>query len=198
MRRSLKATIDYLFAIPALLLLTPLFLGIAMAIKIESPGPVLFRQRALGFRGREFSIFRFRTMYTDSEVRLMKNRRQWVGLMRHEPSVIDPRVTRIGRLLRRTGLDMLPSLFNVLLRDMSLVGPYTLTRRDILRYGRRRVDVLTTMLPGITGLWQLRAANTAASERLRLELAYVDNWSPILDLQILMSTFASAYRPRLA
>lgn len=187
LKRFLKAAFDYAIALPALLLLSPLMLAIALFIKLESPGPIFWRRRVLGLNGREFTAYQFRTIYIDSDDRLIRNRQQWVAILRGAKAA-DPRVTRVGRFLRQTGLDVLPRLFNILFRDMSLVGPHAVTRQDIMRYGRKRVELLTSVTPGLTGIWQLNALKKSPSERLTLEMEYINNWTPWLDFKILLNT----------
>ena len=187
-KRLVKVAFDYAIVIPALVSLAPLMLVIAIFIKLESPGPVLNRRRVIGRKGREFNIYKFRTVHIDSNVRLLKNREQWVALLR---SGQDPRITRIGVYLRRFGLDQLPSLLNILARHMSFVGPYIMTQKDILRIDRNRIEAITSELPGLTGLWQVKAQNAAAIDRANVELDYVRNWSLRLDIAILLATFTA-------
>ena len=175
-----------------LFLLLPLFLIISLLIKLESPGPVLHRQRVIGKRGRFFEAFNFRTTYVDGNARLMRNRDQWVALLNGKGArVSDPRVTRVGHLIRRCGLEDLPKLFNILNRQMSLVGPHLLNKNDIARLGMRRVEAITSVRPGMTGLWQTRSYYTTETERHYLELDYINNWSLQTDLQILLETFST-------
>jgi len=164
---------------------------IALAIKLESPGPIFHRRRVLGKSGQEFNMITFRTIYINGSERLIANRQQWVALLRHERNAHDPRITRTGLFLRRFGLDVLPKMFNILLRQMSLVGPQAIARRDLMRIGRKRAQAVTSILPGITGLWQIQARNTTLTDRLNIDLQYVHNWSFRLDLQILAGTFSA-------
>ncbi len=189
LERLLKVAFDYAVVIPALISLAPLMLIIALLIRLESPGPVLHRRRVIGRRGREFNVYQFRTMYVDADERLRNNRQQWVAILRFGRTANDPRITRIGYFLRRSGLNHLPRLFNIIARHMSLVGPYIMTRKDAMRIDRQRIETITSVLPGVTGLWQINARNSSATERSSLELAYVSNWSLRLDLQILFNTF---------
>ena len=119
----------------------------------------------------------------------MRNRQQWVEILRGKQVTSDPRVTRIGYFLRRAGLDHLPRLFNIIARHMSLVGPYILTRKDAMRIDRQRIEAITSVLPGLTGLWQVGSKSPSPKERTSLELEYVSNWSLRLDLRILFNTF---------
>lgn len=189
LQRLVKVAFDYAVVIPALISLAPLMLIIALLIKLESPGPVLHRRRVIGRRGREFNVYQFRTMYINGDERLRKNRQQWVEMLRFGRAVNDPRITRIGYYLRRSGLNHLPRLFNIIARHMSLVGPYIVTRKDAMRIDRQRIETITSVLPGVTGLWQINARNSSTRERANLELEYVRNWSLRLDIQILFNTF---------
>jgi lipopolysaccharide/colanic/teichoic acid biosynthesis glycosyltransferase len=184
-----KAAFDYLFVVPTLILLAPLFLIIVLLIKLESPGPVLHRQRVIGEFGRYFTAYNFRTTYLDGNDRLIRSRNAWVALLKNEGSISsDPRVTRVGLYLRRFGLDDLPKLFNILNRQMSLVGPSLLTRNDVAKLGTRRVEQITTFKPGLTGLGQICFRTISSIERYNLDLDYIDNWSIKTDFQILHNT----------
>jgi lipopolysaccharide/colanic/teichoic acid biosynthesis glycosyltransferase len=187
--RLVKVAFDYAVVIPALISLAPLMLLIALLIKLESPGPVLYRRRVLGRKGREFNVYQFRTMYVDADERLQRNRHQWVALLRHGKAANDPRITTIGLFLRRSGLNHLPRMFNIIARHMSLVGPYIMTRKDTMRIDRQRIEAITSVLPGVTGIWQVSASSASIQDRAKLELDYVSNWSLWLDIQILLNTF---------
>jgi exopolysaccharide biosynthesis polyprenyl glycosylphosphotransferase len=189
--RVLKTCFDRAFAVTALMLLSPLMATISLMIKIHDRGPVLFSQVRVGVDGRPFRIYKFRTMVTDAEA--MKAR-----LAEHNESegVLfkirdDPRITVVGAWLRRWSLDELPQLLNVLLGDMSLVGPRPALPEEAERYHthvRRRLAVR----PGITGLWQVNGRSDLPwEEAVRLDLRYVENWSFMLDLQILWKTWSA-------
>lgn len=190
-QRLVKAIFDYAVVIPAMISLAPLMLIIAVIIKLESPGPVLHRRRVIGRGGREFNVYQFRTKYVDGNARLLQDRKQWVQLLRHGRAARDPRLTTTGYYLHRTGLVHLPRMFNIIARHMSLVGPYIMTRKDAMRIDRQRIEEITSVLPGMTGLWQLNAGQSSTNERTTLDLAYVSNWSLRLDIQILLNTFAA-------
>ncbi|MEZ4514519.1 MAG: sugar transferase [Chloroflexota bacterium] len=169
--KFLKTAFDYLITIPALLLLLPLLTLIAVAIKLESPGPVLHRRRVFGCNGQVFTAYKFRTVYLD---------------------VPGQRRTTIGQFLRRTGLDELPKLLNVLNQTMSLVGPRFLSYSDLLRYGTAHRAWLV-MKPGLTGLWQINGrCYPNISKRIQLDRQYIENWSLWLDCKILLSTLILA------
>ncbi len=189
LQRLVKVAFDYAVVIPALISLSPMMLLIALLIKLESPGPVFHRRRVIGRRGREFNVYQFRTMYVNGDERLLHNRQQWVSILHRGRVAQDPRITRIGYFLRRSGLNHLPRLFNIIARHMSLVGPYIVTRKDAMRIDRQRIEAITSVLPGVTGLWQVNSTNSSTRERTSLELEYISNWSLRLDIQILFNTF---------
>ncbi len=184
----LKAVFDRVAALTMVILLAPVLLGLAIAVKLSSPGPVLFRQPRVGRAGTEFTMFKFRSMYADAEQRLsdLYSLSDGNGVMFKLRD--DPRVTPLGRFIRRFSLDELPQLFNVLLGDMSLVGPRPPLPAEVALYA---ADDTRRMLvkPGITGLWQVSGRSDLSwDESVRLDLRYVDNWSMTLDLLILWKT----------
>lgn len=185
-----KYLIDYIGALVLLILTAPLFLIIALLIKITSPGPVLFKQQRCGLNGRPFVMYKFRSMVSDAEQR--KHELEALNEMSGPVFKLsnDPRVTPVGRFLRKFSLDELPQLFNVLKGEMSLVGPRPLPVDEVKRFDdyahRRRLSVK----PGLTCLWQISGRNevTDFKEWVRLDLEYIDNWSLWLDLKILWRT----------
>jgi exopolysaccharide biosynthesis polyprenyl glycosylphosphotransferase len=193
-RRLLKGAFDRSGAALGLLLLAPVLLGIAIAVKATSHGPVLFRQERVGRGGRIFPMFKFRSMEVDAERRIeqLTAANEGNGVLfkiRH-----DPRVTRVGRTLRRYSLDELPQLFNVLRGDMSLVGPRPPLPEEVGRYDadmHRRFVVK----PGLTGLWQVSGrSNLSGDDSVRIDIHYVENWSLFLDLMILWRTVGAVLR----
>jgi exopolysaccharide biosynthesis polyprenyl glycosylphosphotransferase len=193
-KQAIKSAFDKMIAASALILLAPLFAAIALAIKYADRGPVFFRQTRVGKGGRVFTFYKFRTMVVDAEQRkpLLAARNEADGVLFKLRN--DPRVTRPGSWLRRSSLDELPQLVNVLLGDMSLVGPRPALPEEAARYGdhmRRRLAVT----PGITGLWQVSGRSDLPWEEAeRLDLRYVENWSFALDLQILWKTGSAVIR----
>jgi exopolysaccharide biosynthesis polyprenyl glycosylphosphotransferase len=186
-----KSVLDFLVAGCLLLLLSPLMLAVAVLIKWQSPGPVLFVQQRIGLNKRRFNIYKFRTMGEDAE-QLQKGLEQLNDLdgpafkMKN-----DPRITPLGKRLRSTSIDELPQLFNVLKGDMSLVGPRPLLLNDFEGFSfehdihRRRFSVK----PGITCLWQISGrSNTSFEKWMELDMNYIDHWSIWLDLKILLKT----------
>lgn len=192
--RLTKTAFDRVSALLAVILLLPIFAVIAALIRLDGPGPVVFRQTRVGKDGREFTLLKFRTMVVDAEQRKADLRRlnDSDGLLFKIRK--DPRVTRVGSWLRRYSLDELPQLINVMKGDMSLVGPRPALPDEMLSYGeyvRRRLAVK----PGITGLWQVSGRSDLAwDEAVRLDIRYVENWSFFLDLQILWKTWAAVTR----
>ena len=190
-RWLVKSAFDRTAALAALIVLLPLFAVLAVAIKAGDGGPVLFRQTRSGKDGKAFTLYKFRTMVVDAEQRLadVTALNEGNGLLFKIRK--DPRVTRVGDLLRRKSLDELPQLINVLIGDMSLVGPRPALPSETEAYGyevRRRLAVK----PGITGLWQVSGRSDLAwEEAVRLDVRYVENWSFVLDLQILWKTWAA-------
>jgi len=191
-RRLVKHTMDRLGALLGLVVLSPVLIAVGLLIRVTSQGPAIFRQRRVGGDGREFRVFKFRTMYEDAESRLAK-----LQVMNESNGLLfkikdDPRVTVIGRLLRRTSVDELPQLLNVLLGQMSLVGPRPLPvdGGDFRGHERRRLLVR----PGMTGLWQVSGRSSLSWEdSVRLDLYYVENWSITLDVVILARTVRAVF-----
>lgn len=186
----LKHLFDRVIAVVIVAAFSWLFVIIALAIKLTSKGPVIFRQARGGKNGRPFSMFKFRTMRTDAE--MQREELQRFNVMSGPVFKVenDPRVTAIGRFLRKTSLDELPQLFNVLLGDMSLVGPRPLPMYEVERIEATAHRRRLSMKPGITCLWQISGRNNVTSfdRWVALDLEYIDNWSPLLDVRILLKT----------
>ena len=186
--RWIKRTWDALGAGTLLLLASPVMAAVALAIKLEDGGPVLFRQTRVGLRGQEFACLKFRSMGLDAEARLAELMAANEGAGPLFKITHDPRITKVGRFIRRFSLDELPQLWNALRGDMSLVGPRPALPSEVAQYDsdtRRRLDVR----PGLTGLWQVSGrSNLSWDDTVRLDLYYVDNWSMIQDLMILAKT----------
>jgi len=173
-----------------LLLLSPILLGIALSIKLDSPGPILYKQTRLGLKGSHFQVWKFRTMVTNAE----KLQQQLEAQNEMQGGVMfkmkdDPRVTRMGKFLRRYSLDELPQIFNVLRGEMSLVGPRPFPLRDVAGFAPHHF-LRQEVLPGITGLWQVSGRSDVVDfdDVFRLDLTYIQNWSVALDFQILFQT----------
>lgn len=181
-----KLMFDWLVSALLVLMLSPVMLAIALAISISSPGPILFRQWRVGKRGKLFQVFKFRTMVINAEKQHDKVMGKQKGLHKLED---DPRITPIGRWLRKYSLDELPQLFNVLRGEMSLVGPRPWALYDALRLGERGKQRLNA-LPGMTGAWQVegRSQLLDLDEVTKCDLEYLNDWSLGRDLKILLMT----------
>jgi len=194
-RRVVKALMDRTFAAAACVLLLPVFLALVFAIRATSEGPAFYRQTRIGRHGKEFRLWKFRSMYADADVRLPELTEANAcadGLLFKVRD--DPRITRVGRWLRKYSLDELPQLFNVLTGDMSLVGPRPPLPTEVARYGAA-VNRRLLVKPGVTGLWQISGRSDLSwNESVRLDLSYVENWSLMLDLSILWKTAFTVLR----
>ena len=193
-KQVLKTVFDKGVALTAITLLAPVFAVVMLAVKLGDRGPVFFRQTRVGKDGHTFSVWKFRTMVVDAEQRQVELADLNEGAGALFKLRKDPRVTKAGGLLRRYSLDELPQLFNVLVGDMSLVGPRPALPNEAAKYAdhmRRRLVVK----PGITGLWQVNGRSDLPwDEAVRLDLRYVENWSLALDLQILWKTWSAVIR----
>ncbi|MGV8847678.1 sugar transferase [Tessaracoccus sp.] len=186
--RWTKRASDVAASLMLLLLASPILLATAIAVKLEDGGPVVFRQRRVGLRGEEFSCLKFRSMCVDAEARVdaLQSQNEGSGLLFKMTD--DPRVTRVGKFIRRFSIDELPQLWNTFQGDMSLVGPRPALPKEVAKYDSdtmRRLQVR----PGLTGLWQVSGrSNLSWEDTVRLDLYYVDNWSAVRDLMILAKT----------
>jgi lipopolysaccharide/colanic/teichoic acid biosynthesis glycosyltransferase len=196
--RFAKRGIDILLCSISLPILIPLFSIIALAVRLSSPGPIFYRERRVGQGGKLFTILKFRSMYTKEHLRdvlgyhdceeSVLNRRF------HQKREPDRRITRAGQFLRRSSLDELPQLLNVMRGDMSLIGPRPVVEAELDRFGIY-ADYYRLALPGITGLWQVSGRNNVTYERrTRMDAAYCTGWNPQLDLKILLFTVPAVLR----
>ncbi len=191
--RFLKRAMDVVLSSLGIVILSPLLLIVALLVKVTSEGPIIYLQRRIGYKGRPFFVYKFRTMYKDADKRLneiLKNdpekAREWEENRKLSD---DPRITPLGKFLRRTSLDELPQLFNVLKGDMSLVGPRPVTKEEIDRFYGEDAQYYLMVRPGITGLWQVSGrSDTDYRFRIETDVWYVLNWSPWLDFMILAKT----------
>ncbi len=188
-----KHVFDFTAAFFGLLVLSPVFLLVALAVRLDSPGPVLYRQKRYGLNGQEFVVYKFRTMrINDPEDRIVQVSRD------------DPRVTRVGRFLRRTSIDELPQLWNVVRGDMSLVGPrpHAVQHNEYYRKAVKRYMLRHKVKPGLTGWAQVNglrgptAELASMEERLRYDLDYIRRWTPWLDIKIIFMTLLMILRDR--
>ncbi len=190
--RWVKRLLDILIVCSFLPALLPLLLIVAVIVRISSPGPILYRQRRIGRFGREFELWKFRSMYVNSD-EILRNHlkasdqaaREWAQSRKLK---MDPRVTRLGNLLRRASLDELPQFVNVLVGDMSLVGPRPIVSAEKAQY-RDAYFFYASARPGLTGLWQVSGrSNLAYHQRVALDESYIRGWNLALDIQILWRT----------
>jgi exopolysaccharide biosynthesis polyprenyl glycosylphosphotransferase len=184
----MKSAVDYLLTVLLLVLISPILLIIALVIKLDSPGPVIYRRRVMGSNGTQFDAFKFRTMLVNGD--------EILGSLPEKKAVLetqfklkdDPRLTRIGGFLRKFSLDELPQFFNVLLGQMSLVGPRMISPPEMEKYGKWGMNLLTVK-PGITGMWQVSGrSDVDYDERVRLDMNYIRNWTVWMDLYLLLKT----------
>lgn len=188
-RGSAKRLFDVAGAAFGLLVLAPLLLAIALLVRLDSPGPIFFRQRRVGLNGHEFWMYKFRSMVVDAESQLdaLKAKNEVEGGVTFK-IVNDPRMTRIGRMLRKTSLDEFPQLFNVIRGEMSLVGPRPPLPKEVVLYSAEQKQRLA-VVPGCTGLWQVSGRSTTTFNRMiELDLDYIENWSLRRDLLIVLKT----------
>ncbi len=191
----LKRALDIAIATPALLAIAILAIPIAIAIRLDSPGPILFRQQRVGRDGRTFGMLKFRTMHTDAEQQLaaLQTRNEAAGPLFKLRN--DPRITRVGAFLRKHSLDELPQFWNALTGDMSVVGPRPPLPGEATTYDGTAIRRLY-LKPGITGLWQISGRSDLSwDESVRLDLRYVENWSVMQDLMIIVKTARVVIHP---
>jgi lipopolysaccharide/colanic/teichoic acid biosynthesis glycosyltransferase len=185
---TLKAIMDFSLTVIGLVLISPLLLILAVIVKLDSPGPALYRRRVMGQGGTQFDAFKFRTMLVNGDEVLAAHPELRAEWEREQKLKDDPRITRSGRWLRKLSLDELPQLFNVLRGQMSLVGPRMIAPVEQARYGDDATELLTVK-PGITGLWQVSGrSDLGYADRARLDMEYVRTRSFWLDLKLLLLT----------
>lgn len=190
-RLLVKRTVDRFVALLAAIMLSPLLVLIAIAIKMTSRGPVLFRQQRVGRFGVPFTLVKFRTMHVDAEARLRSDPEMWAAYVDNDfklEAADDPRVTPFGGWLRKTSLDELPQLLNILQGHMSLVGPRPVIIEELKAYGPF-VEAYLHVYPGLTGIWQVEGRNDVAyPERALLDVRYADEWTLRRDFSLAVRT----------
>lgn len=183
-----KRITDVVGSAALLLMGAPLLVLLAVGVKLSSPGPILFSQRRLGKGGRIFHCLKFRTMIVDAESKLMRNQDMTAEFAANFKIKNDPRVTKLGALLRRTSLDELPQLWNVLRGEMSLIGPRPIVERELSKYGSHG-EKLLTVKPGLGGLWQVSGrSDTTYHERIAMDMTYIESRSLAMDLRLIVQT----------
>ncbi len=206
-KRLAKRTLDILGSLFGIIVTSPLLVVIAVLIKLTSPGPILFRQARMGFLGRSFIFLKFRSMVAGADqnlhrtyvTKLIKGRHETINLGTEENPVYkitsDPRVTSLGRVLRKTSLDELPQLFNILKGEMSLVGPRPPIPYEVEHYKLWHSGRFVEVKPGLTGLWQVSGrSRTSFDDMVRLDLRYAENWSLWLDIKIILKTLSALFK----
>ncbi|MSP11767.1 MAG: sugar transferase [Chloroflexi bacterium] len=184
----MKMAMDYTLTLGSFIIILPLFAIISLLIKWDSPGPIFHRRRVLGVHGKVFDALKFRTMYVNGDEILQQYPELLAEYQANFKLKNDPRVTRVGGFLRRFSLDELPQLFNVLVGQMSLIGPRMITEKEADMYGKWRMNLLTVK-PGLTGLWQVSGrSDVDYEERVRLDMQYIRNYTIWQDLFILFKT----------
>lgn len=190
-----KRTIDILGALIGLVLLSPIFLIVAIAIKLDSKGPIIFGHTRKGLHGKDIKVYKFRTMYENSQ-EIFNNftKEQKEEFYKNFKLENDPRVTKIGDFLRRTSIDELPQLINILNGSMSIVGPRPIVQKEIDLYGDY-ANKLFSVVPGLTGYWQANGrSDTTYEERIKMDMYYIDNRGFWLDFKIIIKTFVSVLK----
>lgn len=190
-----KRTIDILGALIGLVLLSPIFLIVAIAIKLDSKGPIIFGHTRRGLHGKDIKVYKFRTMYENSQ-EIFNNftKEQKEEFYKNFKLENDPRVTKIGDFLRRTSIDELPQLINILNGSMSIVGPRPVVQKEIDLYGDY-ANKLFSVVPGLTGYWQANGrSDTTYEERIKMDMYYIDNRGFWLDFKIIIKTFGSVLK----
>ncbi|MCL5274940.1 MAG: sugar transferase [Chloroflexi bacterium] len=188
MNELLSRLLDYSLVLLGVILLSPIFLILTIIVRLDSPGPVLYRRRVMGKGGTQFDAFKYRTMVVNGDEVLNAYpdlKAQW---LRDQKLKHDPRITRSGRWMRRLSLDELPQLFNVLLSQMSLVGPRMIAPQELASYGEFAGELLTVR-PGITGLWQISGrSNLSRDDRVRLDMQYVRHHTFWMNAKLIVLT----------
>ena len=188
----IKRGLDIVFSFLALIILSPIFLIIGLLIKIDSPGKIFFKHKRIGKDGKYIYLYKFRTMYKNAdELKKKFTKEQLEEFERDFKLKNDPRVTKIGKFLRKTSLDELPQLLNILKGDMALIGPRPVVDKEIEKYGMLK-NIFLSVTPGLTGYWACNGRScTNYDERIKLELFYVYNFCFKLDLKIFLKTIKS-------
>lgn len=192
-----KRGIDVVLALIGLLICMPIFVVIAILIKLDSRGPIFFKHKRIGKNGKKLEIYKFRTMVQNAEDAIKnfteEQKKEFEANFKLEN---DPRVTRVGKILRKTSLDELPQILNILKGEMSIIGPRPIVKNELEKYGQNKGKFLS-VAPGLTGYWAANGrSDVSYEERMALELYYVDNRSLLLDLKIFLKTIGSVLRGR--
>ena len=193
--KIVKRISDVVLATIGLILLLPIFIIIGLAIKIESKGPVFFKHTRIGKNGLIFKMYKFRTMYENAEDKIKEFTPEQMKEWKENYKLTnDPRITKMGKFLRKTSLDEIPQLINILKGDLSLIGPRPIIKEELEKYKENKEKFLSVK-PGLTGYWAANGrSNTSYEERIKMELYYVDNMSMKLDIKIFLKTILSVVK----
>jgi exopolysaccharide biosynthesis polyprenyl glycosylphosphotransferase len=190
-----KRIFDVVSSTLLLIILSPLFLVLIVLVKLDSKGPVFFGHKRIGYKGETISVYKFRSMVQNAE-EVLRNftPEQKAEFEKNFKLDDDPRVTKIGAFLRKTSLDELPQLINIIKGDMSVVGPRPIVQKEVVKYGKY-ADKLFSVKPGLTGFWQANGrSDTTYDERVQMDMYYIDNRSTLLDIKILFKTVIAVIR----
>lgn len=193
--KFVKRTTDVVLASVALVILSPVFLIIAIAIKLDSKGPVFFKHTRIGKNGKIIKLYKFRSMVINAE-ELIKSftPEQMKEYKENYKLTNDPRITRVGNILRKTSLDELPQLINIIKGDLSIIGPRPVVAEELKKY-QYNIDKFLSVTPGLTGYWAANGrSNTTYEERMEMELYYIDNLSLKMDLKVFFKTILSVVK----
>ena len=190
-----KRALDIIISLIGLILLSPVFIIISLAIKLESKGPVFFGHTRIGKNGKTIKIYKFRSMVQNAED-LIKNftPEQMKEYKEHYKLTNDPRITKVGNFLRKTSLDELPQLVNIIKGDLSIIGPRPVVAEELKKY-EENIDKFLSVTPGLTGYWAANGrSNTSYEERMKMELYYIDNMSFMMDIKVFFKTIVSVLK----
>ena len=193
--KYVKRILDFSLSLIGLIVLSPIFLVIAILIKKESDGPVFFKHKRIGKNGKEIGIYKFRSMVPNAEELIKKfTPEQMKEFKENFKLENDPRITKIGKFLRKTSLDELPQLINILKGELSIIGPRPVIKQELEKYGNNKEKFLS-VTPGLTGYWAANGrSDTTYEQRMMMELYYVDNLSFRLDIKVFLKTVASVLK----
>ena len=192
---GIKRVIDVIISIIGLIILSPIFLILAITIKLDSKGPVFFAHTRYGKNGKKFKMYKFRTMYENAQDMINdftpEQMKEWKENFKLQN---DPRITKVGKFLRKTSLDELPQIVNIIKGDLSIIGPRPVIEEELEKYGENKEKFLS-ITPGLTGYWQANGrSSTTYEQRMEMELYYIDNISPKLDVKIFFKTIESVIK----
>ena len=192
---SVKRIIDVIISTIGLIVLSPIFLILAIIIKLDSKGPVFFAHTRYGKDGKKFKMYKFRTMYENAQDMINdftpEQMKEWKENFKLQD---DPRITKVGKFLRKTSLDELPQIVNIIKGDLSIIGPRPVIEEELEKYGDNKEKFLS-VTPGLTGYWQANGrSSTTYEQRMEMELYYIDNISPKLDVKIFFKTIESVIK----